>query len=93
MKWRLDKHEKAHTLENIKFCHYFNNEKNCPYEEVGCMFKHEQSQVCRYKDNCSNKLCQFHHRKKKPNNEKKILFKMKLLKRMWKVIQTRKLMI
>ena len=63
MKWRLEKHEKAHELLNVKFCHYFNNEDKCPYEEVGCMFKHEQSPRCRYETTCSNKLCQFQHRK------------------------------
>ena len=26
-----------------KFCHYFNNSKHCPFEELGIMFKHEIS--------------------------------------------------
>ena len=42
MKWRLEKHKMAHASLNVKFCHYFNNSKSCPYKEVGCMFKHEQ---------------------------------------------------
>ena len=42
-KWRLAKHELAHNSLNVKFCHYFNNGKDCPYEEIGCMFKHEPS--------------------------------------------------
>ena len=61
LKWRLEKHESAHNLLNVKFCHYFNNGKQCPYEEVGCMFKHEHAERCRYNYSCKNKLCQFQH--------------------------------
>jgi hypothetical protein len=39
--------------------HYFNNGKDCPYDEEGCMFKHKPSKTCRYESQCSNKLCQF----------------------------------
>ena len=40
MKWRMEKHTRDHRVD-IKFCHYFNNDKPCPYDEVGCKFKHE----------------------------------------------------
>ena len=61
LRWRLEKHESAHDLKNVKFCHYFNDEKLCPYEEVGCMFQHRESERCRYNHYCKNKLCQFQH--------------------------------
>ena len=50
-----------HSMENVKYCHYFNNSKHCPFEEVGCMFKHEISKNCRFQKHCKNKLCQFQH--------------------------------
>ena len=40
LKWRLKKHMRLHEESNIKTCHYFNNDKNCPYEEIGCKFLH-----------------------------------------------------
>ena len=61
MKWRLKKHEEAHKLSNVKFCHYFNNNKVCPFEEIGCMFKHAFSEECKFKKQCRNNLCQFRH--------------------------------
>ena len=48
MRWILQKHESAHELATVKFCHYFNNGKQCPYEEVGCMFNHSDSEKCRF---------------------------------------------
>ena len=59
-KWRLKKHISSH-LKKSKFCHFFNNDKNCPFEEVGCKFKHEVANKCRYDQNCKIKLCQFQH--------------------------------
>ena len=61
LKWRLQKHEKAHDLVDLKFCHYFNNNKPCPFEEVGCMFRHDESQECQFKQECRFKLCQNKH--------------------------------
>ena len=46
---------------NVTFCHYFNNHKPCPYDEIGCMYSHEQSEACRFQKLCKNKLCQFQH--------------------------------
>ena len=65
LKWRLEKHMKAHEMLNIKYCHYFNNKKTCPFEEVGCMYKHAKSGNCWFKDLCKNKLCQYTHDVKK----------------------------
>ena len=70
LKWRLKKHQSMHLVQTsaiLKFCHYFNNDKLCPYQEIGCMFRHEQADQCKYEKICSNNLCQFKH--KTPNNK------------------------
>ena len=59
LKWRLEKHKNVHTTN--KFCHYFNNQKFCPYEAIGCKFKHERAPICNF-SNCLNTLCQFEHK-------------------------------
>ena len=61
LKWRLAKHKSIHQTKNVRFCHYFNNEKLCPFEEIGCMFLHAKSEICRFKKSCKNDLCQFRH--------------------------------
>ena len=43
-----------------KYCHHYNNKKTCPFELLGCKFKHEESPLCKFK-NCFNPLCQFKH--------------------------------
>ena len=70
--WHLKKHQNIHAenAASIKFCHYYNNNKTCPYSDLGCMFKHEDSPICLSKTKCINKLCQFKHSqtdKKKQN--------------------------
>ena len=60
MNWRLEKH-KISQNESSKFCHYFNNNKNCPFEQEGCMFRHEDSSECRFNTSCKFSLCQFKH--------------------------------
>ena len=40
----------------------FNNEKVCPFEEVGCKFLHEASEVCFNKGSCKIKLCPYKHK-------------------------------
>ena len=46
LKWRLAKHEKMHIRKNRKKCHYFNNQKACPFEKLGCMFEHSAAGEC-----------------------------------------------
>lgn len=68
--WRLKKHIKMHDTKN-KFCHFVNNGKKCQYEELGCRFSHEDAPECKYKEQCSIKLCQFKHSFRfEENNEK-----------------------
>ena len=59
LEWRLKKHMKMH-VEEVNKCHFFNNNKNCPYDDIGCKFLHEPSGKCKF-DDCSNQLCQFNH--------------------------------
>ena len=59
--WRLQKHVLIHSPDSeAHFCQYFNNNKKCPFQNVGCMFKHEKSGKCRFL-NCTWKLCEFEH--------------------------------
>ena len=60
LEWRLKKHREGHD-RILKKCHYFNNQKSCPYENVGCMFDHAFSGSCRYGKKCTNKMCPFQH--------------------------------
>ena len=64
LKWRMEKHTSDHRVD-IKFCHYYNNDKPCPYDKVGCKFKHENAPECRFNLRCTFKLCQFTHTTKK----------------------------
>ena len=67
-KWRMKKHNESHG--NIeKFCHYFNNEKQCPYDDLGCKFLHEDSDNCKFGKYCNFNLCQFKHNQKENNEE------------------------
>jgi hypothetical protein len=68
-KWRLGKHQESHSSEVTKYCHYFNNFKECPYEEFGCKFQHEESKDCRFQRSCKNALCQFRHRDSEDEHE------------------------
>ena len=61
MKWRFEKHNELHSTTNRKACHYFNNNKPCPYELVGCKFKHEDAGVCFNREQCVKSLCQYKH--------------------------------
>ena len=65
MKWRLRKHMDLHNNPKAKKCHFFNNKKHCPFQEVGCKFLHETSEKCYFQDNCRNALCPYQHETKK----------------------------
>jgi hypothetical protein len=48
LQWRLKKHQQFHITQNTKSRHYFNNKKVCPFEDLGCMFDHALSGMCKY---------------------------------------------
>ena len=60
VKWRLDKHVLSHT-QNNKYCHCFNNGTICPFQNIGCKFRHEDAPPCRFQSRCNFNLCQFQH--------------------------------
>ena len=68
LKWRFNKHQEMHKNSSIKFCHYFNNKQECPFQELGCMFKHEMAPNCRYDIACNRQKCQFQHKKSEIKN-------------------------
>ena len=64
IKWRLKRHMAIHGNTRTKTCHYFNNGKECPFSEIGCMSLHELSEECKLGSRCERKLCQFQHSEK-----------------------------
>ena len=61
LKWCFSQHMKILSCPKVKHCHYFNNKTVCPFEEVGCKFKHTKSSECRNKTDCKIRLCPFQH--------------------------------
>ena len=56
----MKKHSKI-SHENVRlYCHYFNNDKDCPYAEE-CIFLHEDSELCRFGKICDRINCMFKH--------------------------------
>ena len=54
----LGKHRES-VHEDTKFdCHYFNNDKECPFEDQ-CIYLQEESDKCKFNDNCERKMCMF----------------------------------
>ena len=43
--------------------------KVCPYEELGCIFKHETASTCKYRDTYKRTLCKFQHKVPENRNE------------------------
>jgi DNA-directed RNA polymerase subunit RPC12/RpoP len=41
LEWRLKKHANNHS-GNSRRCKYVENKAECPFERIGCMFKHEK---------------------------------------------------
>ena len=59
--WRMTHHLKGHQVEKKRKCHFFNNNKFCPYEKLGCKFAHKPSKKCKFAESCKETLCQFQH--------------------------------
>ena len=69
IKWRLNKHQIIQDSPNINKCHYFNNQKTCPFEPIGCMFLHLSAGPCKNRESCTMKLCSFEHERIKVNKK------------------------
>ena len=56
LKWRLNQHVRGHKEMNKKFCHYFNNDQICPFDDIGCKFRHDVSDTCNFGKSCLSHL-------------------------------------
>ena len=59
--WKLKKHMRIHQTISTRKCHYFNNNKQCPFEKFGCKFLHLESDNCKYASNCNRTKCPYRH--------------------------------
>ena len=59
---------KIHTQDFVKFYHYYNNDKFCPFEELGCKFLHKVAQNCGLGKTCKIWLCPRRHLDKEMDN-------------------------
>ena len=58
---RLKKHIKMNSSQNQRKCYYFNSDKICPYEALGCKFLHEYNSNCKFGKTCRRHMCPFRH--------------------------------
>jgi len=42
LQWRFDKHKSVH-LETTKACHFNSSKKFCPFQRIGCKFRHDEA--------------------------------------------------
>ena len=56
----LEKHVAAVHEDVELYCHYYNNDKECPYGDE-CIFMHEESENCKYGKTCDRVMCMFRH--------------------------------
>ena len=52
---------KLHTEKFVKHCYYFNNNRNCPFEELGCKFLYARAKSCGFGSKCKRRLCPLRH--------------------------------
>ena len=64
----LEKHiDVVHKSMKI-FCHYYNNNKDCPYSDQ-CIYAHEDAVDCMFGNDCERILCMFRHVEHIPDDE------------------------
>ena len=56
----LEKHVDAVHGSMKIFCHFWNNDKECPYDDQ-CIFAHEDSPECKFGNGCERIMCMFQH--------------------------------
>ena len=56
----LMKHMEAVHGNRTLYCHFYNNDKDCPYDDE-CVFAHEDSPKCKFGKGCERILCMFQH--------------------------------
>ena len=50
----------AHNNETWIFCHFFNNNKKCPYADQ-CFYAHEEADICKFENKCERSNCMYKH--------------------------------
>ena len=74
----MQTHESGYDIPR---CHYYNNQKECPYFKVCCMYKHEKSGKCKAII-CTRQMCQFEHEENMDVEEQnKITYKLMRLRK------------
>ena len=71
-KWRLNKHMILHGDKFVRKCHFYNNDKDCPFEKIGCKFLHSQANECKFQETCSHLKCQYRHQNRSPLDIQKL---------------------
>ena len=56
----LQKHLQAAHEDITLYCHFYNNDKECPYGDE-CIFMHEDSDECKFGKGCERTLCMYKH--------------------------------
>ena len=64
----LDMHISAVHGSMKLYCHYFNNDKECPYSDQ-CIYAHEESPDCKFGNACERMLCMFQHEDKEESDD------------------------
>ena len=54
----LEKHKEAAHEDVEQFCQFFNNDKDCSFDDE-CIYLHEESENCKQAHSCERKLCMF----------------------------------
>ena len=56
----LEKHNEAVHGNVTIYCHYFNTDEDCPFDDQ-CIFSHEESPKCKFGRGCERMKCMFQH--------------------------------
>ena len=64
----MEKHVKIHTQKFVQYCHYYNNDKFCPYEELDCKFLHQVDNDCKFGKKCNKEMCPKRHSEEEQEN-------------------------
>ena len=66
----LDRHVDAvHSDPDfIIYCHYYNNDKECPFGD-NCLYEHEESEKCKFGKGCERLMCMYRHNDEDDEND------------------------
>ena len=56
----LEKHKYAVHGDFKLYCHFYNNNKDCEYDDQ-CIYLHEESEECKFGKSCERLMCMFRH--------------------------------